>query len=195
MHHYYKSDAADVVAIVQELYQAKDLFNERLADLGKIFGGDIALMRGITSHFAGGVKLSASPELDVHWCRPDRYGHRSLRQKAAPPKGVTKEQRAAILAEHERLCELWKAHCPPHLKTHDYWDRLNVNTSNLLLYGGILFEYQDVAYFALGFEINKADHEEKVAASKPTSGWINGAVEILPSNYEAARLAKNGGTA
>ncbi|MGE8327248.1 hypothetical protein [Pseudomonas urmiensis] len=195
MHHYYKSEAADVVAIVLEYYQAKDLLTERLADLGKIFGGAIAPMRDITSHFAGGVKLSASPELDVHWRRPDEYGYRSLRHKAVPPKGITQEQRAAIRTEHERLWELWKTHCPPRLETHDYWSRLNVNTGNLMLCGGILFEHQDVAYFALGFEINKADHEEKVAAGKPTSGWINGAVEILPSDYEAARQAKVGGAA
>lgn len=195
MHHYYKSAAADVVATVQEFYQAKDLLTDRLADLGKVFGGPVAPMRDLTSHFAGGVKLSASPELDVHWRRPDEYGYRSLRHKAVPPKGITKDQRAAIRTEHERLCELWKAHCPPRLETHDYWSRLNVNTGNLLLCGGILFEHQDVAYFALGFEINKAGHEEKVAAGKPTSGWINGAVEILPSEYEAARLAKTGGAA
>lgn len=195
MHHFYKSDAADVVAIVQEFYQAKDLLNDRLSELGKIFGGSIAPMRDITSHFAGGVKLSASRELDVHWCRPDEHGYRSLRQKAVPPKDITKEQRAAIRAEHERLRELWKAHCPPRLDVHEYWGRLSVNTGNLLLCGGILFEHQAVAYFALGFEINKADHEEKVAAGKPTSGWINGAIEILPSEYEAARLAKVGGAA
>ncbi|MGR6474407.1 hypothetical protein ACUZXZ_01195 [Pseudomonas juntendi] len=195
MHRYYKSEAADVVAIVQEFYQAKDLFNSRLADLGKVFGGAIAPMRDITSHFAGGVKLSASRELDVHWRRPDEYGYRSLRQKAVPPKGITKEQRSAIRTEHERLCGLWKAHCPPRLDAHDYWDRINVNTGNLLLCGGALFEHQDVAYFALGFEINKTGHEEKVTAGKPTSGWINGAVEILPSEYEAARLAKVGGAA
>ncbi|WP_447781691.1 hypothetical protein [Pseudomonas plecoglossicida] len=195
MHHYYKSEAPEVVAIVQEFYQAKDQLNKGLAELGEIFGGSIAPMRDITSHFAGGVKLSASRELDAHWCRPDEYGYRSLRQKAVPPKDITKEQRAAIRAEHERLHELWKTHCPPRLDTHDYWDRLNVNTGNLLLGGGIKFEHLGVAYFALGFEINKADHEEKVAAGKPTSGWINGAVELLPSEYEAARLAKVGGAA
>lgn len=80
MHHYYKSDAAEVVAIVQEFYQAKDLLNERLVELGKLFGGPVAPMRDITSHFAGGVKLSASRELDPHWCRPDERGYRGLRQ-------------------------------------------------------------------------------------------------------------------
>ncbi|MNH08011.1 hypothetical protein D3C81_765460 [compost metagenome] len=195
MHHYYKSEAPEAVAIVQEFYQAKDLLNERLAALGELFGGTVAPMRDITSHFAGGVKLSASRELDVHWCRPDEHGFRSLRQKAAPPKGITTEQRAAIRAEHDRLCELWKEHCPARLDTHDYWDRLNVNTGNLLLGGGIKFEHQGVAYFCLGFGINQAQHEANVAAGKPSAGWITGAVEILPSEYETARLARNGVTA
>ncbi|QYX51528.1 hypothetical protein K3F44_18225 [Pseudomonas sp. S07E 245] len=195
MHHYYKSEAADVVATVQEFYCAKEALSESLVELGKVFGGAIAPMRDITSHFAGGVKLSASPELDVHWRRPDEFGYRSLRHKAVPPKGITKEQRAAVRANHEHLWEQWRAHCPPRLETHDYWDRLNVNTGNLLLCGGILFEHQNVAYFALGFEINKADHEANVSAGKPTSGWINGAVEILPSEYEAARLARTGAVA
>lgn len=195
MHHYYKSEAPEVVATVQEFYQAKDQLNERLAELGKIFGGAIAPMHDVTSHFAGGVKLSASPELDVHWRRPDEYGYRSLRHKAVPPKGITKEQRAAIRGEHDRLCEQWKANCPPPLDRLDYWDRLSVNTGNLLLCGGAFFVHRNIAYFALGFEINKADHEEKVAAGKPTSGWISGAIELLPSEYEAARLAKVGGAA
>lgn len=190
--YFYKSESPEVVAIVREFYQAKNVLSEQLAKLGKLFGGAIAPMRDITSHFAGGVKLSDSRELDVHWCRPDEYGYRSLRQQAVPPKGITKEQRAAIRAEHERLRDLWKEHCPPSLDTHDYWDRLNLNTGSLLLCGGIKFEHQGVAYFALGFSINQADHEAKVAADQPTSGWISGAVEILPSEYEAARLAKLG---
>jgi hypothetical protein len=190
--YFYKSEAPEVVAIVQEFYQAKGLLNERMVALGKLFGGDIAPMRDITSHYAGGVKLSASRELDVHWCRPDEYGYRSLRQQATPPKGITKEQRATIRAEHERLRELWKEHCPPRLDIHDYWDRLGVNTGNLLLGGGIKFEHQGVAYFCLGFDIDQARHEVNVAAGKPTSGWITGGAEILPSEYEAARVAKLG---
>lgn len=195
MHHFYKSEAPETVAIVQEFYQAKAVLNERLVALGHLFGGTVAPMRDITSHFAGGVKISASHELDAHWRRPDEYGFRSLRLKAAPPKGITKEQRAAIRAEHERLRELWKEHCPARLDTHEYWDRLNVNTGNLLLGGGIKFEHQGVAYFCLGFSIDAGQHQANVAAGKPTAGWITGAVEILPSEYEAARLAKNGGAA
>lgn len=190
--YFYKSEAPDVVAIVQEFYQAKDLLNERMGELGKLFGGAIAPMRDITSHFAGGVKLAASRELDVHWCRPDDHGYRSLRCKAVPPKGITKEQRAAIRAEHERLLNLWREHCPKRLCTHSYWERLNVNTGNLLMCGGIKFEHQGVAYFCLGFDINQAKHDANVAAGKPSAGWITGAVEILPSAYEAARAAKLG---
>lgn len=190
--YFYKSEAPDVVAIVQEFYQAKDLLNERMGELGKLFGGAIAPMRDITSHFAGGVKLSASRELDVNWCRPDDHGYRSLRCKAVPPKGITKEQRAAIRAEHERLLNLWREHCPKRLCSHSYWERLNVNTGNLLMCGGIKFEHQGVAYFCLGFDINQAQHEANVAAGKPSAGWITGAVEILPSAYEEARKAKLG---
>lgn len=195
MHHFYKSEAPETVAIVQEFFQAKAALNERLVALGSLFGGIVAPMRDITSHFAGGVKLSASRELDAHWCRPDEHGFRSLRQKAAPPKGITKEQRAAIRAEHERLRELWKENCPARLDAHEYWDRLNVNTGNLLLCGGIKFEHQGVAYFCLGFGIDADRHQANLAAGKPTAGWITGAVEILPSEYEAARLAKSGGAA
>lgn len=193
--YFYRSKAPEVVAIVQEFYKAKDLLDEQLTELGKLFGGAIAPMRDIDSYFAGGVKLSASRELDVHWCRPDQYGYRSLRQQAVPTKGITKEEREAIRAEHERLRELWKEHCPPSLYTCDYWDRLNVNTGSLLLCGGIKFEHQGVAYFCLGFNITQADHEAAVAAGKPSSGWISGAVEILPSEYETARVAKLGARA
>lgn len=192
MQHYYKSEAPEVVAIVQEFYRARDLMDEQLAELGELFGGTIAPMRDITSHYAGGVKLPDSRELDVHWRRPDEYGYRSLRAQAVPPKGITKEQRTAIRAEHGRLCDLWTQHCPPRLSTHEYWGRLNVNTGNLMLCGGIKLEHQGVAYFCLGFDINQADHEAKVAAGQPTSGWISGAVEILPSEYETARQARNG---
>ncbi|WP_417777117.1 hypothetical protein [Stutzerimonas xanthomarina] len=188
--YYYKSQAPETVAIVQEYYRAKDQFQQQLDALGQLFGGAVAPMHDITSHYAGGVKLSASRELDMHWCRPDEWGYRRLRTSAVPPKGISKEERAAIRAEHERLDATWTEHCPPRLSKHDYWDRLGVNTGNLLLCGGVMFEHGGLAYFHLGFEINKADHDEKVATGKPTSGWIEGAVEILPSELQAARVAK-----
>ncbi len=189
--YHYKSDAPATVAIVQALYAAKDELRRKSAQLGALFGGDIAPMRSISDFYAGGVKLSSDRALDVHWRRPDEYGYRELRAKAMPPKGTEKTERAAIQAEHERLLELWRSNYPERVDVHSYWQQLSVNTGNLMLCGGVMFEHQGVAYFHLGFEINKADHEAKVAAGKPTSGWIEGAIEIFPREYEAARQAVN----
>lgn len=188
--YHYKSEAPATVAIVREYYAARDAFSSDLVALGKLFGGAIAPMRDITDHYAGGVKLSASRELDVHWRRPDDHGYRSLRVAAKPAKGTPKEERAALRTEHERLRSLWREHCPERLCIHNFWDRLGVNTGNLMICGGVKFELDDTAYFHLGFQINKAEHDADVAAGKPTSGWIEGAVEILPSEFETARKTK-----
>lgn len=188
--YFYKSEAPATVAIVREYYAARDAFSSELVALGALFGGAIAPMRDITSHYAGGVKLSGSSDLDVHWRRPDDYGYRSLRVAAKPAKGTPKEERAALRAEHERLLNLWRENCPQRLCTHDFWDRLGVNTGNLMICGGIKFELDGIAYFHMGFQINKAEHHDNVAAGKPTAGWIEGAVEILPSEFEAARRLK-----
>lgn len=188
--YFYKSSEPETVAIVQSFYVMKDAFSALLIALGENFGGKVAPMRDVDSHFAGGVKLSGGAELDVHWCRPDGHGYRALRTAAKPGKGKSKEERAAIRAEHERLVALWNEHCPARLSCTEYWDRLGVNSGNLWLCGGIKFELDGVAYFHLGFQINKAEHHSQVAAGQPTSGWIDGAVEILASEYETARLAK-----
>lgn len=195
MQHYYKSQAPDVVAIVQDFYEAKAQLDEQLGKLGEVMGGKVARMRDVTSLFAGGVKLPADRSLDVHWRRPDEHGFRALRTAAVPPKGITKEEREAIRLEHGRLMTLWREHCPERLDTHIYWERLNVNTGNLMFCGGIKFDHQGVAYFCLGFEINEAQHLANVEAGTASAGWITGAVEILPSEYEAARKAKLGVTA
>lgn len=188
--YFYKTVAPDAVAIVRRFYEQKDAQLAAMQCLGELFGGAIAPMRDITSHFAGGVKLGSGRELDMHWRRPDEWGYRSLRAAAVVPKGLTKEQRAAIKAEHARLVAQWETHCPPRLDTHDYWEQLGINTGNLLLCGGIKFELDGTAYFNLGFDINEADHLGKVAAGQPTSGWIVGAVEITAGEFEKARAAK-----
>lgn len=187
---FYKSSAPATVAIVREFYAQKDIFLIQLAALGSLFGGKVAPMRDVDSNFAGGVKLSGASDLDVHWCRPDELGYRALRTAAKPGKGIPKEERAAIRAEHDRLVALWRKHCPERLSSTDYWDRLGVNSGNLWLCGGIKFEYNGTAYFHLGFQINKAEHHANVAAGNPSSGWIDGAVEILTSEFQAARAAK-----
>lgn len=187
---FYKSSDRATVLIVHEFYVQKDVFLAQLTVLGSMFGGKVASMRDADSHFAGGVKLIGGAELDVHWCRPDDHGYRSLRAAPKPGKGISKEDRAAVRAEHERLVAIWKEFCPKRLSGSNYWDQLGVNTGNLWLCGGIKFELDGVAYFHLGFQINEAEHLADVAAGKPTSGWIDGAVEILASEYETARLAK-----
>lgn len=192
MQHYYKSASPEVVAIVCDYFQARDQFGEQLNQLGELFGGKVAAMRDIDSHFAGGVKLTDDRVLDIHWRRPDQWGYRTLRHQAALPKGMSKEHRTVARAEHEALWLRWNAHCPKPLEIHHYWDRLGINTGNLLLCGGIKFVHRDVAYFCLGFEINQSRHETNVEEGKPTAGWIAGAVEILPSEYEEARVGKVG---
>lgn len=187
---FYKSNEPGTVAIVREFYSMKDALNAQLATLGAHFGGKVAPMRDLTSHFAGGVKLTGGTELDTHWCRADDHGYRSLRSAAKLAKGISKEERTTIRVEHERLVALWSEHCPERLSSHEYWKQLGVNTGNLLMSGGIKFERDGTAYFHLGFQINEAEHLADVAAGKPTSGWIDGAVEILASEYETARLAK-----
>lgn len=193
--YFYKSSEPATVAIVRSFYVQKDAFNALLIALGVHFGGKVAPMRDLTSHFAGGVKFAGGSERDVHWCRPDDHGYRSLRTAAKPGKGLSKEDRAAIRSEHERLIGLWKEHCPQRLSTHKYWGLLGVNTGSVLMSGGIKFELDGTAYFHLGFQIDETKHLANVAAEKPTAGWINGAVEILSSEYEAAREARNAQTA
>lgn len=188
--YFYKSNEPATVAIVREFYAQKDIFLARLAVLGSMFGGKVAPMRDVDSNYAGGVKLTSGREHDVHWCRPDDHGYRALRAAAKPGKGIPKEERAAIRAEHERLVAMWNEHCPKRLSNTEYWDRLGVNSGNLWLCGGIKFELDGTAYFHLGFQINKAEHDSNVAADQPTSGWIAGAVEILASEFQAARVAK-----
>ena len=188
--YFYKSHEPATVAIVRDFYVQKNILIAQMAVLGSLFGGKVAPMRDVDSHFAGGVKLSGGAELDVHWCRPDDHGYRTLRAAAKPGKGIPKEERAGIRAEHERLVALWKEHCPKRLSNTHYWDRLGVNSGNLWLCGGIKFELNGTAYFHLGFQINKAEHHANVAAGQPSSGWIDGAVEILASEFQAARAAK-----
>jgi hypothetical protein len=188
--YFYRTQAPGPITIIEEFYSRKDVFLAALETLGQHIGGEVAPMRDLTSNFAGGVKLGTHREHDVHWCRPDDYGYRTLRVAAKLPKGSSKEDRAAARAEHQRLHDLWQTHCPKRLSIHDTWERLTINTGNLLLCGGVFFAHHDSAFFELGFQINKAEHDEKVATGKPTSGWIEGAVEITSSEYQAARSAK-----
>lgn len=188
--YFFATQATGAVSIVEKFYSRKDVFLTALEVLGQQIGGQVAPMQDITSNFAGGVKLGAGQGHDVHWRRPDDFGYRSLRVAAKLPKGSTKEERAAARAEHQRLLDIWNTYCPGRLSIHDSWKELGINTGNLMLCGGIFFAYEGTAYFDLGFQINELEHAEKLAAGQPTYGWIDGAVEITSSKFQAARSAK-----
>lgn len=189
-YHYRSTDPA-VVAIVQDCFNQRQALRLAADRLGEAFGGEVALLRSTTDVMPGGIKLKVGQELDVHWCRPDQWGFRRLRVKPKTAKGMPKAEREALQVEHQRLVQLWQEHCPASLDVHAFWDRLGVNTGNLLLSGGLFFTQHGSAYFCLGFCIDQAEHLANVAAGKPSAGWIDGAEEILPSHYDAARRDYN----
>ncbi|MDC7831632.1 hypothetical protein [Pseudomonas benzopyrenica] len=189
-YHYRSTDPA-VVAIVQDCFNQRQALRLAADRLGEAFGGEVALLRGLTHISPSGVKLKGDQVLDIHWCRPDPWGFRRLRVKPKTTKGMPKPEREALLIEHQRLVQLWEQHCPPALNVHQFWDRLGVNTGNLLLSGGLFFTQNGAAYFCLGFDINQAEHLANVAGGQPSAGWIEGAEEILPSHYDAARRDYN----
>ncbi len=189
-YHYRSTDPA-VVAIVQDCFNQRQALRLAADRLGEAFGGEVALLRTMNDVMPGGIKLKGGQELDVHWCRPDQWGFRRLRVNPKTAKGMPKAEREGLQVEHQRLVELWQEYCPRALDVHAFWDRLGVNTGNLLLCGGLFFTQHGTAYFCLGFAIDQAEHLANVAAGKPSAGWIEGAEEILPSHYDAARRDYN----
>ncbi len=132
-------------------------------------------MRSGNRSYVGGVKLSDSRELDVHWCRPDQYDYRALRSSAKPAKGTPKEERAAQVTEHERLLSLWKANCPASIDMDEAWETIGLNPAALWMCGGVFFELDGVVYLNLGLRLEGGNEN------------IEGAAEILGSEFEAAR--------
>ncbi len=80
-------------ARLDEKLKAFHLKREKLTE---VFGGPGSPMYSGNDKYVGGVKISASRDLDVHWCRPDDHGYRSLRTAAKIAKGTPKEVRPAI---------------------------------------------------------------------------------------------------
>lgn len=195
-HYYYRSTHPDTVAVVQDYDRQLGALRLAAERLGEAMGGEVALSRSsrVAAH---GVKFSSlktiitkiRESLDVHWCRPDYLGYRTLRARPKIAKALGQEERAALKTEHERLQQEWRTFCPAPLCISGFWERLNVNTGNVLLSGGMFFQHQNTAYFHLGFAIDPGEHEEAIAAGKPSAGWIEGAEEIRASDYEAARAA------
>ena len=189
-HYFYKSNCPTVVAELKAWEAKKAAFDAARERLIDVFGAPGSPMKSGTTLYVGGVKLSTDSELDPYWRRQDEFGYRSLRAAAKPPKGIAKEERAAIRAEHERLRALWKEHCPERINADELWSAIGINSGSIWLCGGISFELDDVAYFAFGFEINEERHRNLKFSGQGTNGWIDGAVEIFPREYEAARIAK-----
>ena len=192
-HYFYKSEASTVVSAVQAWEQTRKSFGAQRAKLSQAFGAKASTMGSGTHSFVGGLNLSGSSDLNPHWCRPDQYGYRALRSNVIPPKGSDKEARATMRTEHKRLLDLWEEHCPKRIDSISTWSQLEINTGAIWMCGGIMFGIETTAYFCLGFEINQAEHIALKEAGKPSNGWIEGAVEILPSEYERVRLLKVGG--
>lgn len=132
-------------------------------------------MRSGSRNYVGGGKLSASRQLDVHWCRPNQFGYRALRSSAKSAKGTLKEERAAQAAEHERLSVLGKEHGPASIDQDEAWEATGLNPGPLWLFGGVFFELDGTVYLNLGIRL-----ENGVEA-------LEGATEILGSKFEAAR--------
>jgi len=171
----YKTTAPSVVAAVIAWDAKRADWNTQRAKLGEVFGGDTSPMRSGSRSYVGGVKLSASRDLDVHWCRPDQYGYRALRSGAKPAKGTSKEDRATQVAEHDRLSALWKEHCPASIDQDEAWEAIGLNPGALWLGGGVFFELDGAVY--LNLSVRLEDGSER----------IEGATEILGSEFEAAR--------
>jgi hypothetical protein len=175
--YFYKTTAPAVMAAIQAWDAKRAGFDAKREKLKDVFGGPGSPMHSGNDNYVGGVKISASRDLDVHWCRPDEYGYRALRSAAKPGKGATKEARAAYKAEHERLQALWKEHCPDRISKDDVWKAIGIDWGSVWLSGGVFFQHDGVAYLHLGFQL------------KPDGSQAEGAVEILSSELEAARQA------
>ncbi|NVZ22141.1 hypothetical protein HX794_21090 [Pseudomonas costantinii] len=168
----YKTIAPAVVAAAIAWDAKRKAWDAQRAELGQAFGGAASPMRSGNRSYIGGVKINASRELDVHWCRPDQYGYRALRSNPKHAKGTPKE---AQVAEHERLSALWKEHCPASIDMDEAWEAIGLNPGALWMCGGVFFELDGVVYLNLGLRLEDGNEN------------IQGAAEILGSEFEAAR--------
>ena len=176
--YFYKTTASAVLTAIIAWEDKKAAFHAQRTKLAQVFGGDASPMCSGNDNYVGGIKLSGSRDLDVHWCRPDQYGYRALRSSAKPGKGLTKEARATYKNEHERLVALWKEHCPARISMDDTWKAIGLDWGSVWLSGGVFFELGGVAYIHLGFQL-RSDGEQ-----------IEGAEEVISSEYQAARTSK-----
>ncbi|QOD00321.1 hypothetical protein ID616_11790 [Pseudomonas putida] len=173
--YHYKTTSPAVLEAVLAWDEKLKAFHGQREALTKIFGGPGSPMYSGNDKYVGGVKISASRDLDVHWCRPDDHGYRSLRTAAKIPKGTAKEARPAIKAEHDRLKALWLEHCPARISGDDTWKAIGLDWGTIWLSGGVFFELEGTVYLHLGFKLSDDGDQ------------VEGAMEIMASELEAAR--------
>ncbi|MEJ5862049.1 hypothetical protein [Pseudomonas farsensis] len=173
MSYFYKTESPTVLAAVRAWGQKKADWDAQRVRLGRAFGGAASPMFSGSRNYVGGIKLTASRDLDVHWCRADDYGYRALRRAPKHAKGAGKDVRAAEKTEHQRLADLWKEHCPEDIDRDDMWEAVGVERGGIWLSGGVCFEYGGVVWLNLGYRSSSDD--------------VDGLIEIVGSEYEAAR--------
>lgn len=171
----YKTVAPAAVQAVIDWNAKRAAWDEQRNKLGEIFGGAASPMYSGSRSYVGGIKLSAIRSLNVHWCRPDQYGYRALRSNPKHAKGTPKEDRAAAVAEHERLKALWAEHSPGTIDKDETWSAIGINTGALWMCGGVFFELDGVVFLNLGLQLEDGGEQ------------VEGATEILSSEFEYAR--------
>ena len=173
--YFYKSTDVSILAAVAAWDEKLAAFHAKREKMTDVFGGPGSPMHSGGDKYVGGVKISTSQDLDVHWRRPDEYGYRSLRSAAKPAKGTSKEDRAALREAHAKLLDLWQQHCPARISMDDAWKAMNIDWGNIWLSGGVFFQHEGVVYLHLGFQVSEG------------SDNVKGATEIVASEFESAR--------
>lgn len=173
--YHYKTTSPSVLEAVRAWDVKLKDFHVQRKKLAQVFGGEGSPMFSGNDKYVGGVKISASRDLDIHWCRPDDHGYRSLRTSPKIPKGTEKPARAEIKAEHERLQALWVEHCPARISADDTWKAIGLDWGTIWLSGGVFFELDGTVYLHLGFKLSNNGDQ------------VEGATEIMASELEAAR--------
>nr|WP_314872116.1 hypothetical protein [uncultured Pseudomonas sp.] len=173
--YHYKTTSPAVLEAVRAWDEKLNAFHDQRKKLAEVFGGEGSPMYSGNDKYVGGVKISASKELDVHWCRPDDHGYRSLRTAPKIPKGTDKPARAAIKAEHARLRALWVKHCPARISADDAWKAIGLDWGTIWLSGGVFFELDGTVYLHLGFKLSDDGDQ------------VDGSTEVMASELNSAR--------
>lgn len=100
--YHYKTTAAAVLEALRAWDAKLEAFHLKREKMAETFGGPGSPMYSGNDKYVGGVKISASKELEAQWCRPDDHGYRPLRTAPNIPKGTDKPVPTEIKAEHAR---------------------------------------------------------------------------------------------